>query len=343
MQKLAKVDSVKWGADPELFLKRDGKVIGAEKAIPKMGLKSPDPYHYGSIVIIDGVQVELNPRPAETIEGFGKNVAVAIATLQKHLANTPVTIGFEDFIDVGREELDSLSPGCRILGCLPSENIYGNRPITIDVKEYTKRSTGGHVHFGISSYSYSFHEKRVGLIPSLDVFMGSICTLVDRSPNCAERRQNYGRAGEYRKQPHGIEYRTLSNFWLRNYTLLNMVFGLAEIALATYAARFIAGEDIEKDLIKVVDMVGAFEPAINFNRFDLARANFETIRPFLANRLPDTGFVLNPSTLDKFCLFAEGVRVHGLEHYFPQDSIEHWQQIAGGGKVTGFAEFLATI
>ena len=55
------------------------------------------------------------------------------------------------------------------------------------------------------------------------------------------RRQFYGLAGEFRLPPHGLEYRTLSNFWLYHRSLAHLVFGVARAAFC-YALHGLRGK-----------------------------------------------------------------------------------------------------
>ena len=40
----------------------------------------------------------------------------------------------------------------------------------------------------------------------------------------AKRRELYGKAGAYRVKPYGVEYRVLSNFWLKSPALMQWVY-----------------------------------------------------------------------------------------------------------------------
>ena len=77
----------------------------------------------------------------------------------------------------------------------------------------------------------ALHEDPLLAVKILDIVVGNTCVIMDRAPSQVERRKVYGRAGEYRLPAHGIEYRTLSNFWLRSYQLTHLVFSLARFAI----------------------------------------------------------------------------------------------------------------
>ena len=330
------VVNVMFGGDPELFFEKGGKVIGAEKVIPAEGLRSRD--RARASVVLDGVQVELNPQARNSVNLLGQELSIAFSLIQTRLKKVPgVKLCYDGVIEVDREELDSLSPATRILGCKPSRNMYGDKPITVDAKEYRKRSAGGHHHYGLNTHA-NIYNDRSNLVPLLDMFLGSTCVMLDRDPGAAERRENYGRAGEHRLPAYGLEYRTLSNWWLRNYTLTDFVYGMGSVAIAILADT-VRGGEVEQELIDTVD-ISKFIRAIDLNDFNQAYTNFkDVIRPFLVKHLPKVGFPLNPQTVDKFLVFAEGVEKDGLVKFFPQDPIEHWVE----GKQVSFAEFIEAI
>ena len=55
----------------------------------------------------------------------------------------------------------------------------------------------------------------------MDFFLGLPSLAYD---NDKLRREMYGKAGCYRPKPYGVEYRTLSNAWLKSEKLMRWVF-----------------------------------------------------------------------------------------------------------------------
>lgn len=340
------IPNVSFGADPELFLQRNGKILGSEKVIPPQGLKSGT--YSNALVIRDGVQVELNPYPSTNFRVLGRSIEIALELLQVHLRklNEGVSINWQEVVEVEQEELDSLSPQSSLLGCAPSKNWYGIYKISDEAKKSRVRSAGGHLHIGLKrNYDAplaKLYKDREDLVPFFDIFVGNTCVLLDRDPLASTRRQVYGRAGEYRDENvadvetgtvaphHGIEYRTLSNFWLRNYTLMSLVFGLANIAISAYADEVLRAEVME------VVHIGRTLKAINNNDAVLAAENFEALKPFLLRHLPPTGFPLRPDTVEKFSAFAQDIQINGLGKYFDTNVVEAWLS----NQKIDFSEFL---
>jgi hypothetical protein len=331
--------SVVYGADPEGFFELNGQIVGSERFVPEDGLG------FGPLLIRDGIQFELNPGSSASVRGLGFQIKLAFEELKHVLRQNPgLKLNWNGVVEVDREELDFLSEKSRVLGCQPSDNVYGTRPITVNVKEYRKRSAGGHQHFGLTNtniFDGRGWDERYRLIPLFDIFVGNQCVLLDRDPGAAERRENYGRAGEHRKPRYGVEYRTLSNFWLRNYTLMSYVFGMSNIAISVLAETIGEGRDLEQELIDMVK-INRFQDAINNNDWNQAMDNFETVvRPFLLKYLPTSGslFPLNKGNIDKFVVLAKAVKVNGLKTYFPEDPVQHWTS----GTFVEFHDFLRTI
>ena len=332
--------TVMLGCDPELFFERGGQIIGAERVIAEEGLAARDTW--GSLrpkaFVLDGVQVELNPGPNHCRANMGNELKHAFRALRKHLQSMEgITASFRSVVEVSSEELDGLSDKSKILGCAPSLNLYDHQAsISVDPTTYRKRSAGGHIHIGLANNDYNLKHLmscREELVPLMDCLVGLPSVLVDRDPGASERRQVYGRAGEYRLPAHGLEYRTLSNFWLRSYQLMSFVMGLTRLAVSTLATRQYPGALVSWDapdkLLSRVDLDTVRE-AINTNDLELARRSFLPVKAFILEHVQGGDLGLNAQLLDNFEYFAAKVAENGLEHFFPQDPLEHWSNLPEG-------------
>lgn len=76
----------------------------------------------------------------------------------------------------------------------------------------------GHIHIGYDDHDI---ETSLEIIKAMDLFLGVPSILLDEDK---ERRKLYGNAGCFRIKPYGVEYRTLSNFWIASEELTNWVF-----------------------------------------------------------------------------------------------------------------------
>lgn len=322
-----------FGCDPEGFFQdKEGRIVGSERVIPEVGLNANnDPSGYGRIVR-DGVQFELNPSGGSCREGMGQRIAESFRTLHRHLAtlkDRPLTISFRGVVEVDETEFAALSERSRILGCQPSFNVYeGSSSLGVeDQSTFRTRSAGGHIHLGNLPYVRKSADKS-SLIPVMDVLVGNTCVLLDRNPLNAERRKVYGRAGEYRLPSHGIEYRTLSNFWLQDYKLMSFVMGLSRLAMSVWATVKgpYGGWDAADTLLEGVDLP-SIARAINENNVPLAKENYLRVREFIArhvDRNAQTG--LNSYNLSSFDYFVQKVDEGGLGYWFNGDPVQKWMR-----------------
>lgn len=366
-----------FGADPELFFRdKNGLIVGSERVIPE----KLDTGGYGTWTQ-DGIQVELNARAEGCRANVSNYMSQAFRVLDSYLKTNRagITLSFDQVVRISPSTLKGLSEKSQILGCAPSKNAY-DPEATVKVKPgYMKRSGAGHLHLsliGISdsmSYGTMYKPYRDTFSPErfvklLDRMVGNTCVLLDRDEGAAERRKVYGRAGEYRRPPHGIEYRTLSNFWLRAYPLWSLICGLSRQVSAIDAASTMgdylgcvrkwdaAGELLQavsdKDIVK----------AINKNDLDLAWKNFEKVATFIEVAFPGTytqpkgaylgdgkwgersisqrhSYALSGGeALDDFRFFAR----KGLDHWWPpatHDPLTHWLT-KGDGHGKGWESFL---
>lgn len=317
----------RWGTDPEGFFKRGNQIVGSEKFIPYKGVSN-----YSGRVTRDGVQFEMQPRSGADRSELGSRISALFGVVNDRVLkpNPDVSICFDGLVEVSEQELASLSADTRRLGCMPSFNIYGVRPITVDPMIYRKRSAGGHIHTGTTDKA--FMKNRDLAVYAYDIIVGQTCVLLDRDPGAAERRENYGRAGEYRTPDHGLEYRTTSNFWLRDFTLLDLTFGLAHIAYDIAFQNVNGDKTLWNELSDRVD-IALVQKAIDTNDAKLALKNFKKIAPFLRKQLPKEGFVLTPKNISDFIEFTQ----QPIEKRFPTDQIvSNWIS----GQQTEFTEYL---
>lgn len=342
-----KFNSPQLGCDPEFFFRFKGEIIGAEKFLPKGGL--PVSGSEGSKFIIDGVQGELNTQ----ISTCRESVAYIVATSMKHLDDKlkesktkGITVDFSRAVEISKENLADLQESSRVFGCAPSLNAYKSDKKTLNIEdidptEYRIRAAGGHIHLGKNSSTgldRALTKDYIKTVELLDIICGNTCVLVDRDPLNAERRKVYGRAGEFRLPKHGLEYRTLSNFWLQCAPLLSLAFGLARLAVEINA------DDNHKTLYEEFTSrvkEKNIRDAINNNDFDLAMDNFKRIEDLLIMVTSGGHHPIYADNMSEFMYFIDKISSDGLGYWFKDDPMTHWKKYAGG-EVTryGFNNFI---
>lgn len=356
------------GCDPELFLvDKSGEVVGAERAIPENGIETLSTNEHNLLVaqgrkgiVLDGVQIELNPKPSHCRALLGNEISAAFKTLKEHLSKTDFQASFAQCVEVSPKELDALSEKSKLLGCAPSNNLYDRKAsIGVNPATYRTRSAGGHLHFGLSGW-LDLMEQRERAVPLLDILVGNTAVLMDRDPGNAIRRKVYGRAGEYRLPKHGLEYRTLSNFWLRSYPLMSCMLAQSRIAIGSLYSTLVIeqanatpkdklspsqlsymGKDKpETVLLDFVDLKKV-QTAINDNDVGLAKENFEGVKRFLTKFSVNHSNGIYSGNLALFEHFVKRIDEKGLEYWFPQDPMDYWTKTYSDGHGTGWESFLA--
>lgn len=338
------------GCDPEFFFTKRGRVIGSEKVIDiKKGLAvtgKASRYMGGSRskFICDGIQVELNPVPETCRALLGAELGECFKTLKKKLDTlNEIKTSFATTIKVSKREMASLSEKSKILGCTPS---YTTSKEPLDAipngRDYPIRSGGGHIHLGDheGNLTKAFADPE-RLVHLLDIIVGNTCVLIDRDEGNIERRKVYGRAGEYRLPKYGLEYRTLSNFWLKSYPLTSFVMSLARLAvsIAQYSEK---GNDWAAELLATVD-IQDIHKAINTNDYKLAYKNFNAVKALLIASSQGTPaypyqiYQDHPFTPTRTVKF-ETVAKDGIKKYFKKDPLKHWTE--HGKDYMGWENFL---
>lgn len=206
------------GADPELFLKshNDSPV----SSIGKIGGTKEKPIPVGNGIFLqeDNVTVEYNIPPCETSDQFIAYNTQALEIIKDKAKTLNLDIKITASQKMPREEL--ADPRAWVFGCEPDFNAwkleYNKSP-----KATTYRAAGGHVHIGFEGSN----PQKVDLTRLLDNTLGTLFTLLDEDQF---RRKMYGKAGAMRFKPYGIEYRTLSNFWLTHPKLMQIVFDVSK-------------------------------------------------------------------------------------------------------------------
>lgn len=109
------------------------------------------------------------------------------------------------------------------------------------------RSCGGHIHVGYTNPDDNTSEM---LIRCLDLYLGVPSILLD---NDTERRKLYGKAGAFRFKDYGIEYRTLSNFWIQSEELVNWAWNNTMSAIDYLNKGNILCIEYNEDIVKCIN------------------------------------------------------------------------------------------
>ena len=212
------LQNVTIGADPEVFVADStGSVVSA---IGYVGGNKvcPRPVKDGGVQE-DNVLAEFNINPAKSKMEFIHNMSSVMADLKNILESNnlqPIIIPSYKYTE---DQLRQYGPNALEFGCSSELNAWSNRVVTPPKAEgNTLRTAGGHVHVG---YDNPDVDTNLSLVKMLDFVIGLPSILVDTDKT---RRKMYGKAGSMRHKQYGVEYRTLSNFWLNSSELMSWVY-----------------------------------------------------------------------------------------------------------------------
>jgi len=215
------VMSLSFGTDPEFMIVDEKKNLkSAINLLPKKANAKP---YYGSSMYYDNVLAEIAIKPSLTKDEFLKNIKVSLNRLAKIIHPLKFEICAAD--SYPNKEL--LHQDARIVGCNPEWNVYSLQCIMPPEDVIVKtnfRTAGGHIHVG--SKNLQDPISVFSFIRMMDLFLAVPCLFLDKDPTSKERRRIYGHAGSHRLTDYGLEYRSLSNFWLCSPEYAGLIYDL---------------------------------------------------------------------------------------------------------------------
>ncbi len=214
---MKQLHNIKLGADPEFFLYDNIKktVISAEGLIGGTK-KEPIPIsNVGHCIQEDNVMAEFNIPPAIDSKSFSRDIQFVLDYVDNMVGDT-ISVYIKPSFELDSEYLQT--PQARLFGCDPDMNVWLRAKNPKPSSNTNLRTCGGHIHIGYSSPNVESSEK---IIKAMDLFLGVPSIILDTD---TRRREMYGKAGSFRFKSYGVEYRTLSNFWIENDELREWAF-----------------------------------------------------------------------------------------------------------------------
>ena len=226
------------GVDCEVFVHNNQILIAMGGGVVPGTKAEPFPTGDGYFVQEDGASIEVNTPvlnvTAAGVDENGQSLVVlvnealerALDLLRSRVQNPPegadssvlarlklLSKGVHMYTgadgDFSTEQLKLAGPSASTVGCDPDFSAYSmggleTNPV-LNLKDIGNiRMAGGHIHIG-----YDEQESRVPnhiLVQFMDLFCVRL-GLVDRN---SLRSRHYGKLGNFRRKPYGIEYRTLT-------------------------------------------------------------------------------------------------------------------------------------
>lgn len=251
MQKHFKLTNLTIGSDLEMFLKHK-ETDELISAINMFGGTKKDPKYIGNLCYIqeDNILVEANIPPVTTFNDFFKYISYI-----KHY----ITENYPEVkLHYSSSEEASLfllaDPKAREFGCdpvlivdynqdgdvIPDEDFENS---ILEKQNSNIRVGGFHIHFGYENPTPEISREIVKLFEK-----NVTLKLMNEEVDDYNRRQFYGKAGEYRIKPYGLECRSLGSSLLKDEESLKKVWnGIQETI-----TQFNQGERVSKQEFKII-------------------------------------------------------------------------------------------
>lgn len=215
------INNFKIGADIEVFLRNTdtGEIVSAEGFI-KGTKEQPfnfDPSDKYYATSLDNVMAEFcippSPTPAQFYEGIAKALRYINTNIPKHLKAAALPAARLDPRYLQTEN-------AKTFGCDPDFNAW------LDVQNLppspgdgvTLRTAGGHIHVGYDNPNPFVNTM---LVKALDLHVGVPSVILEPTN---ERKTMYGKAGSFRHKDYGVEWRSISNYYLQKKSLIEWVY-----------------------------------------------------------------------------------------------------------------------
>jgi len=226
------------GTDPEFFLKKGKKYVSAIPYI-KGSKHKPAALPSGGTIQRDNVAVEFATVPAQS----GKDFVNKVRSCLKDTLNA-IPADHELVVEPSAcfEKNELTDPEAQEFGCEPDFSAYllseNEKPYCED---FTFRSCGAHIHVGCLDsdgkpmkgleFLKEFKGK-IETVKAMDLLHGIVSTILDNSLAATKRKELYGKAGCHRPTEYGVEYRVLSNYWMKSPELVMLMDSLTKDALS---------------------------------------------------------------------------------------------------------------
>ena len=328
------------GNDPELFIKKGIRLVPAESLLgPKVIIPAFVKIDNAAIEIHPGPNTCLQSQNANLASQLS---AVRALLTKEHRISLRAS---ERLRPIDIKKYKSLTSfGCEpSLVFHPKAGLITSTP-NVDPLKVRERSIGYHVHLGTMKpeavknniaayvkmhpnsvtdaepvpapfkdtlfYANLLHttEGRVRLVRACDLFVGLPAVLIDRDNRQLWRRRllGYGKAGEFREQPHGFEYRTLGPWPLHHPALTWLANAMVRDAFHMVI------NDVDLEIVKRVNMLEV-AGAINNNSLVRAIPIWNQIKSIAGSFLDSRGWGSHPWTTNviryfEFMLVNGGIK-----------------------------------
>jgi hypothetical protein len=212
------------GCDPEFFLRKNFRPVSAHEFLPTFGGKyNPLKVDCGAVQV-DGTAIEFNIDPAHTAAEFVHNIDAVKAYLRMSISKE-YDFKFDPVQMYDTDTFAKIPDDAKELGCEPDFDAYTLEPNPKPDVTSTMRTASGHIHVGwtddLDVTSEDTRRECAALVKQLDAILYPASLTWDSDTN---RRRMYGKPGAFRPKKYGVEYRVLSNAWLKHQKIQEWIF-----------------------------------------------------------------------------------------------------------------------
>lgn len=217
-----------FGADPELFVKEKK----TDKFVPAWGLvggtkECPEIVEKGAVQV-DGMALEFNINPAKEEQEFVDNV-FSVKHQLGNMIGDHLKFSDQSTAVFDEDVWNSTPDEAKILGCDPDFNADTLSQNTIVDPPPRFRTAGGHIHIGwgqgFDVTNPDFMKLGSMVVKQLDASVGYYLFVNDPDK---KRQELYGAPGAFRLKPYGVEYRSPSNWWIREEEYAGKIFRMVK-------------------------------------------------------------------------------------------------------------------
>lgn len=244
---------LKVGCDPEVFATKNNKLVSAHGLV-KGDKDKPFPVSKGAIQV-DGMALEFNINPANSQQEFLDNVQQVMKELEQALPEGH-NLQIQSTAHFGSDYISKQPTIAKELGCSSDYNAYQEGAENPKPNVLTPfRTAAGHIHVGWGSGMDAYSKSHMGtccdVVQLMDLYLGLPSVLQD---NDKDRRKLYGQAGSFRPKEYGLEYRTLSNYWLKSSDLIKWSYDQTALVVGKFLeGMYINKGDINKIMLTIND------------------------------------------------------------------------------------------
>lgn len=225
MSRNFKLEEITIGSDLEMFITDQDNNL--QSAIGVFGGTKTEPKYIGELCYIqeDNILVEANIPPVDNFNDFYKYISYIKSYINTNYPEYKLKYSSSEIASLDL----LLNEKAREFGCEPVLIVDYNKKgdiipdhdfeIGIADKQFSNKRTGGfHIHIGYKNPTQKISREIVKLFEK-NVTLPLLKEDVDEH----NRREFYGKAGEYRIKSYGLECRSLGSAFLKDETTLRKV------------------------------------------------------------------------------------------------------------------------